>query len=281
MPRMDFDTALGQLKAPEVRLQMLACTALGEHGLSTAAGPLSDLLGEQEDNAVRIHAAQALGKIGAPSALAALELTPATNNSHDMYGEVSSTFASAATRIRQHLSSSERRDDIRRLARGLEHSDDNVAARCAQGIVDWGSDALKALKAARDSESPAARARAANAMGRIGGQPGCAHQTVGLLLGQLKDPALPVRLAAIMALRYRRDDRVPPRLLPLLRDPEPRVRLQAMLTLETIDTFEAMDEFARMAAEDHAVLGPLTRLDESAASVLRTMRQKQAQRSDG
>jgi len=271
---MDLATAISRLDHPDVRTRMNACRALGELGSRQAVEPLMAMLLEFEDNAVRILAAVALGRIGDPKALRALELTPATNNTHDMYGEVSSSFASAASKLRSKLGSADGRADIRRLVRGLGHSDDDVSARCVQGIADWGDEALGRLEGVKRSKNRRARIRAVSALARIAREQGGSTRTIGLLLDQVDDEDSAIRRAAVLGLRYCRDRRVNARLTPLLRDPEPRVRLQALLTLETIDAFEAMDEMARMAQEDHAVLGPQTRLDDSAASVLRTMRRK-------
>lgn len=278
MPTMDLRTAIARLDAPDVLSRMRACERLGELGQAEAVASLLARLEEAEDNAVRILAAVALGKIGDPRALSALELTPATNNTHEMYGEVSSTFAKAASRLRPRLGSADRRADIRRLIRGMRQGDDNVSARCAQGIVDWGGDALDALAGFERWRNPRARVRAVEAMGRIARKEGGRGRAVGLLLAQVGAADPGVQVHALLGLRHQRDGRVAARLLPLLRHPEPRVRLQAMLTLESVDAFEAMAELERMAAEDHAVLGPQTRLDDSAASVLRTMRRKLAAR---
>jgi hypothetical protein len=273
-----LESALARLEHPEVIQQMNACRALGERGDLRAVEPLLAKLVEGEDNAVRILAAAALGCIGDPRALAALELTPATDNTHEMYGDISSSFAKAASRLREGLGSADRRADIRRLVRGLAHPDGDVSARCAQGIVDWGEDALDKLATVKRSESRQARLHAFSAIGRIAGRSENPRGAVKLLLEGITDPDPALRRAAALGLRYRKEQRVARRLAPLLRDPDPAVRLQALLTLETIDAFETMDEIARMAIEDHAVLGPQTRLDDSAASVLRTMQRKLAAR---
>jgi len=274
MPTKDITTAISRLDHPDVLTRMNACRALGDLGSRQAVEPLIALLAEFEDNAVRILAAVALGRIGDPRALRALELTPARNNTHEMYGEVSSSFASAASELRSKLGSADGRADIRRLVRGLGHTDDNVSARCVQGLADWGDEALGRLEGVKRSKNRRARIRAVSALARITREQGGSTRTIGLLLDQVGDVDSAIRRAAVLGLRYCRDPRVNARLIPLLRDPEPRVRLQALLTLETIDAFEAMDEMARMARDDHAVLGPQTRLDDSAASVLRTMRRK-------
>lgn len=270
----ELAAALSQLESKVVYKRMKACRDLATLGRREAVAPLLRHLGEGEDPAVRQEAAQALAALGDPSALPALELTPAPNNPHEDYGEVSTAFGHAASRLRAGLSATERREDLRRLVEGLRHDDPHVVHRCQQGLADWGAEALPGLEPLLAHRDPEVRVIAVTTVENIRRKGEMAQQVVSLLLPLVDDRVPAVRRSVALALRYQRDPRLAPRLIPRLRDPDPAVRLQAMLTLETIDAFEAMDEIARMAEEDHAVLGPYTRLDASAASVLQTLRRK-------
>jgi HEAT repeat protein len=274
MNRSRLATALTGLESPVECKRRMACWTLGELGLSQAVQPLVACLGDHEALTVRLAAANALARTGDPSALSALELTPVHGNSYDAHGDVSAAFAAAATQLRPRLSASQRQADIHRLVKGLGRRDANVAQRCVRGLTDWGVQALDLLTATSRHPNPRVRGRACQAIGGIGRRSENNDRAVGLLLQRLGDTHAAVRVHAAKGFRHLDDERVAPRLIPFLRDPEPRVRLQAMRTLGSINAFEAMPELERMACEDRVVVGLETRLDSVAASVLEMLRRK-------
>lgn len=154
-----------------------------------------------------------------------------------------------------------------------------MVRRCQEGLADWGKHALKGLRRVLEDDDPTIRLRAVLAAERILRRDGdLMHDVVSLLLPRLDDDSTLVRRQVPLSLRYRRDPRLEPALIERLRDPEPAVRLQAMLALEAIDAFSAIPEIQRLATTDPAEIGPNDRLDAKAASVLATLRRKQAGR---
>lgn len=275
----DLRSLLDDLASDDRRRVAAACRTLGERGTRQAVRPLIRRLAPGEEPSIRRLAALALGAIGDPSALEALELTPASNAPHEPVVDLDTVFGRAASTLRDTLNTSGRRADLRRLVRALHHEDPSVVRRCQSGLADWGEYALKALRPLLTADDEQLRLRALLAAEQIRrAHPSLREAVVTLLLPRIDDPSPVVRRQVPLSLRYQHDPRLVARLIPRLRDPEPSVRLQAMLALETLDAFEAIPEIARLAANDPTELGPQVRIDHAAASVLRTLRRRAEER---
>ncbi len=222
-----------------------ACQGLGARREQRAVQPLTHLLGHSDDR-VALTAADALASIGGDAALEALERTPAADHPQAPLGSISEGLGAAAARLRATLRGSARRADEERLVALVQRDEASVARRAAAALRGGGPEVAEALQRAYAAGPPAgARYRLVDALGSLDPRPRAA------LLQALADEAPGVRVAALLGLRYG-DAALVPHVLPLLEDPEPQVRLQAVLCLSFLrePTAEALAALERAAATD-------------------------------
>jgi putative membrane-bound dehydrogenase-like protein len=264
------------LKAPFPDVRAQAARALGERSVATALKPLLALL-KDDDPTVRLQAIVALGRIGKSEAIPALLPIVADTDPYLAY--------SARTALR-------RINDWKAADAGLDAADARIRAGTMLAMeMTYDLDAASALAkfAADPGRDPSERARAVFLLAQghrrpipwdgkwWGTQPAKTARPVksidwpgttlvlNAVRGLLTDPSVPVRLAAVLAVRDERDrDALPALRERFTAETETKVRGEVAKTLGVLGDREALP-LLTAALRDKATPDPVR--DESLSAI--------------
>ena len=145
---------------------------------------------------------------------------------------------------------------IAALGRGLSHETDWIRDNCTDALVELGEPGFPALLAAADGRFPDTRARI---LGLLPAYPQFASESLPLYLEALRDPDARVRYDAILGLTGFEDvrDAALPALREAMKDPRPGIRAPAAAAVlrfapDDADAMKALVDIARSPNKDVA-----------------------------